>query len=206
MTKYLKISAIILIAICTLVQNVAAQRERTIFNSLNLSGIWGGSKHSIAQFGDSESYVQGGHIGLEFGKSLFVGYTHQDLQSDPNWDLVQDQNFDLKYRGAQVGYAFAAHRAIHPIVNVELANGRARLGNETDRIFVAQPSAGLEINIFRWLHLGLEGGYRFVSDSSLPGLSDSQLSGGFGQATLRFGWSWGRSPQERRNKRNNSED
>jgi hypothetical protein len=79
------------------------------------------------------------------------------------------------------------------MVNVDFGPGKVRLNNDVDRIFAVQPSAGVEINIFRWLHLGVEGGYRFINDSNIEGLSDSQLSGAFGQATLRFGWSWGRS-------------
>jgi hypothetical protein len=38
----------------------------------------------------------------------------------------------------------------------------------------------------------LDGGYRFVNDSSISGLSDQELSGWFGQATAKFGFSWGR--------------
>ncbi|MBK6997444.1 MAG: hypothetical protein IPH31_21995 [Lewinellaceae bacterium] len=60
-----------------------------------------------------------------------------------------------------------------------------------DRILVMQPSAGVEINVFRWFHLGIDGGYRFVSDATTPGLDNEYLSGWFGQATLKFGFSWG---------------
>jgi hypothetical protein len=75
---------------------------------------------------------------------------------------------------------------------VDYGRGTARLGDVNDRVYVVQPSAGIEINVFRWFRLGLEGGYRFVSDSNIPELSNQQLSGAFGQASLRFGFSWGR--------------
>ena len=78
-------------------------------------------------------------------------------------------------------------------------------GGEYDKIFVVQPAAGVEINIFRWFHLGLQGGYRFVTDSSIAGLSDKQLSGAFGQATLKFGWSWGRSNQYKKAPKSNKD-
>jgi hypothetical protein len=178
-----------------------AQRERTIFNSYSLSGIWGGSKHQVAQFGNnSQSYINGGFIGLEFGKALFVGFSHQSIENT-KWDQLQNQNFDLDWRGATVGYGFGKHKAIHPIVNVDFGRGKARLNNSVDRVWVVQPAAGIEINVFRWLHLGLEGGYRFVNDSTLEGLDDTQLSGAFGQASLRFGWSWGKSRNYHKNKK-----
>ena len=62
--------------------------------------------------------------------------------------------------------------------------------------------AGVEINIFRWLHLGLEGGYRFVTSSDIS-LSDRQLSNAFGQATLKFGFSWGRYRKQQDHDNNN---
>jgi hypothetical protein len=79
-----------------------------------------------------------------------------------------------------------------------------RKNNEVDRIFAVQPTAGIEINVFRWFHVGLEGGYRFISDSNVEGLTDSDLSGPFGQATLRFGWSWGRAPKKVRSQQTNT--
>lgn len=175
------------------VSAASAQREKTVFRTFGLTGIWGGSKHQLAQFGDTRSYMRGGHFGFEFGKALNVGFSSMSLKSDPNWDRIQDQEFGLNWRGGSVGYAFGAHKAIHPMVNVDFGPGKVRLDSNVDRIFAVQPSAGVEINIFRWLHLGIEGGYRFINDSNIEGLSDSQLSGAFGQATLRFGWSWGRS-------------
>lgn len=179
---------------------VSAQRENTVFNSFRLSGIWGGSKHQIANFGDTRSYVQGGFFGLEFGKSLFLGFNNQRLENDVQWDQLNNQNFKMYWRGGTAGYSFASHRAIHPTVNVSFGGGKVRLDNAVDRIFVTQPSAGLEINVFRWLHLNLEGGYRFVTDTAIEGLTDNQLSGAFGQATLKFGWSWGRSNWQKRKK------
>lgn len=189
----MKIRSLVVVLMLGLVGSLSAQKEQTLFRSYRLSGIWGGSKHQIAQFGDTRSYMRGGHFGLEFGKSLFVGVSSMSLKSDPNWDLVQDQPFGLNWRGGTVGYSFAAHRAIHPVINVDFGSGRARLNSQVDRIFAVQPMAGIEVNIFRWLHLGLEGGYRFISDVNIEGLSDNELSGAFGQATLRFGWSWGRT-------------
>jgi hypothetical protein len=50
----------------------------------------------------------------------------------------------------------------------------------------------VEINVFRWFHIGLEGGYRFISDTNVAGLTNQDLSGLYGQATFKFGFSWGR--------------
>jgi hypothetical protein len=167
-----------------------AQREHTLAGGL--SGIWGGPKYQVANFGSTTSFMRGSTLGLEFGKSLFVGWSNYKLIDDVNWDQVQTQPFEYVSYGANIGYALKSYKAIHPVISVDLGRGRIRSNGSVDRVLVAQPSAGVEINIFRWLHLNLEGGYRFVGDSNLEGLDNTALSGGFGQAALRFGWSWGR--------------
>lgn len=181
---------------------ISAQREQTIAGGrgFGLSGIWGGSNFQMANFNNTRSYVKGGFIGLEFGKSLFVGYSHFKLQDEFDWDGLVNQDFELKWSGAKLGYGFQNFRALHPMINVDLGPGRVELGQDDDRILVIQPSAGLEVNVFRFCRLGLEGGYRFVQDAKLENLTNANtaLSGPFAQATLKFGWSWGRYHQKRK--------
>lgn len=175
-----------------------AQKEETIANGKNwgFTGIWGSYKHQISQFDNTNSYLRGGNFGLEFGKSLFVGYGRYQLKDDVQWDQLQDQNFEMNWNALDLGYAIKPYKAVHPMVNVNLGPGKVSLSGEgEDNIFLIQPSAGVEINVFRWCHLGLEGGYRFVTDSSLPSISDQALSGPFGQATLKFGFFLGALPQ-----------
>ena len=71
-----------------------------------------------------------------------------------------------------------------------------------------QPSAGVEINVFRWFRLGLEGGYRFVNDNDIAAIQDTQIEGAYGQASLKFGFSWGRFHKRKSTKdyRRNDED
>ncbi len=181
-----------------------AQREETVLGSRNLgfSGIWGGYKHQLTRFGSTNNYVNGWHFGLEFGKALTVGIGGYNLNDYINWDNQPNQPFDMKARVISLGYAFQSYRAVHPIIQVEAGHGKFKYLNENeDRVFLIQPSAGVEINVFRWFHIGLEGGYRFVSDSDLS-LSDRQLSGAFGQATLKFGFSWGRYRKNKDNRDN----
>lgn len=173
-----------------------AQREETVLGNRNLgfSGIWGGPKAQLSRFGNTNQYVRGWQFGLEFGKALTIGFGGYNLHDDILWNNVSDQRFDMDWKVFSLGYGIQNFRAVHPMINVDAGRGKVRLPDDNleDRVFVIQPSAGIEINIFRWLHLGLEGGYRFVADSDLAGFSDRELSGAFGQASLKFGFSWGR--------------
>ncbi len=172
-----------------------SQQEQTIANHRNLgfTGIWGGGKHQLMRLGDNNAYLHGGFFGLEFGKALFIGFGGYHTDDNFTHNTYRNQDFDMRWKVGTIGYGFQNFKAIHPMINVDAGGGKIRLGDVgTDRVVVIQPSAGIEFNIFRWFHLGLEGGYRFVTDTDLPGLSDQALSGAFGQATLKFGFSWGR--------------
>ena len=191
-TKSCLLAALFLIPVLT---TLSAQREETVLGERGwgLSGIWGGYTHQYTQYDSKDAFNSGGFFGFEFGKSLSVGWSHSNLRDDITLKNNEQQRFDFKYNGGKIGYAFIPYKAIHPVLNFEIGKGRAKLtGEEEDKVFVMQPSAGVEINVLRWFRLGLEGGYRFVQNSDLVGISTEQMSGPFGQATLKFGFSWGR--------------
>ena len=183
---------------------IHAQREETVLGNrhLGFSGIWGGSKHQISRFGNNNQYVHGWHFGLEFGKALTIGFGGYNLNDDILWDNAPGQRFDMNWRTFNLGYAIQSYRSVHPVINLDAGRGKVKLLDEgiDDRVFVIQPSAGIEINVLRWFHLGLEGGYRFVTDSDLPNFSDRELSGAYGQVSLKFGFSWGRFRKDHRDR------
>lgn len=173
-----------------------AQREETLLGERGwgFSGIWGGYTHQYTAYDQADGWNRGGFFGFEFGKSLTVGWSHTSLRDDILLTNRDNQRFDFDYNGGKLGYAFVPYKAIHPVLNFEVGRGSVRIGGlGKDQVFVMQPSAGLEINIFRWCRLGLEGGYRMVRNYDLGGgLTEDHLSGAYGQATVKFGFSWGR--------------
>lgn len=186
-----------------------AQREETILGTrgLSVTGAWGGSQHQLTQFGGQNAYIDGGFFALEFGKALSIGLGNYGLNDNIIWRGASDQQFDLRWSTLSLDYAIRAHKAIHPMLGLEGGFGRAELGNErSDLLFILQPTAGIEINVFRWFHLSLKGGYRFATNNSLAGLSDAYLSGTYGQVTLRYGLSWERSKYGRRRDDNKDDD
>jgi hypothetical protein len=195
--------AFALVCLTLFSQTAFAQKEETILGSrgLRLSGIWGGPKSQITSFGSTNSFMNGGVLGLEFGKALYLGYGNYSLSSDVEWDGISNQDFKYQWSGPVVGYAINSYKRIHPTVSVQAGQGNVWFTeNNKDKIFVIQPSAGVELNVFRWFHVGLDGGYRFTTNAGPIGLTDSQLSGAFGQLSLRFGYSW--SSMRGRSKKN----
>ncbi len=173
---------------------VFAQKEETIIGQRGwgLTGIWGGYNHQYTLFEKKNIYDRGGFFTFEFGKTLLVGWSNYGLSGNVAVNAEQ-RPFDMRWNTLNLGYNIASYKAVHPIVRVDVGGGNYNIRDlGEDRVFVVQPAAGIEFNIFRWFRVGAEGGYRFVTDAALNPLTNQQLSAPFGQVSLKFGYSWGR--------------
>lgn len=191
-------SCLLAIAFLLTSMTLFSQREETVLGERGwgFSGLWGGVSWDYTPYKGTEAFNQRGYFGLEFGKSLNIGWSHSRLIDDVPFGTGEYKRLDFNFNGGFIGYSFAPYKAIHPMLNLEMGQGKITVTTppfvERDKTFTIQPSAGVEINVFRWFRLGLEGGYRFVNGVDYAGLSDEDLSGAFGRATLKFGFSWGR--------------
>lgn len=177
-----------------LTSSLFAQRDETLFNKFRLTGAWGGFSYNMTSVGADNVTLRGGFGGVEFGKSFFVGWG--SYRTDNGFfirDLTSDR-FDMDYNGLILGYTPNAYKVFHLKGNVLIGGGDVTNSDtfESDNFFVIQPSIGVEVNIFRWFRLGLDGGYRVMLNGELPGLSSADLSAAYGQVSFKFGWSWGR--------------
>lgn len=178
--------------------------QETVFgrSGLGLSGIWGGFSYNFSYFNaDSDvSYLRGGYGGLEFGRTVFVGYAGYRLRDQVELDDIS-QTFGMRYGGLMVDVHPGSHRVVHPRFGLIVGGGNVDFSDgDDDRVFVLQPSLGLELNIFKWFRLGVQGGYRYVSGEDTPGVSSSDLSSPYAQLDLRFGISWGSSRKRKRDR------
>ena len=160
-----------------------SQRDETVFGrtGLRLSGAWGGSLVNVASIGDDISVFSGGYGGIEFNKTVFIGWAGYGLNDDIQiGDETRD--LDMYYNGPIVSFTPRAWKVVHPKINFMAGGGNMRFNNSTrDRIGVFQPSAGLEVNIFRWFRIGGEVGYRAVTDVKDGFATNKDMSGIFGE-------------------------
>ncbi|GJM32198.1 MAG: hypothetical protein DHS20C18_11990 [Saprospiraceae bacterium] len=183
----------IILALVVSATSLSAQREETLFsrNSAWLSGIWGSAMYDYNYFDNDWGMVKGGSFGVEFGRSILLGYGNYRLKDDIRLAGNGDQ-FDMKYKGLLIGFTPNSYKIVHPKISIFTGSGKVSLqDSNADRVFVFQPSAGIEVNIFKWFRMGLEGGYRFVSNVDLANYSNEDFSAPFAQLELRFGLSWG---------------
>ena len=164
-----------------------AQSEQTLFNNsgLELTGIWGGNTSNINENQDDYGVFHGGFFQLEFNQDYTIGWQGYGLN---------DQDLEMDFNGVTFGYAIDSYRTFHPTFSVFAGGGKFKTQDERrikDDVFAIQPSLGLEINVARWFRLGLEGGYRFVFDTDIPGYNDTDVSEPFLGLRMKFGFSWG---------------
>ncbi len=112
----------------------------------------------------------------------------------PNVANDNDQSLQMWYTGLMTEYTHNPQKLIHWSVGALVGGGgvgredwHSRWHDDDDDrdhgwhdgsgFFVAEPFAGVEMNITRFLRLNLSGSYRFIRGSGTPGISDSDLSG-----------------------------
>ena len=181
--------------ICTSTVFISAQKDETIFgrNGIKLTGAWGGYMQNISTFENDFSLSNNSFFVFEFNKKVQIGWDGLDA----DFSTTSLGNLNIKSNGFTFGYSPLAHKALHPVIN--LYGGKGKIteinnldGGINDNIYVWQPSLTLEMNIFRWMKIGVDGGYRFVTESNLTGITSKELSGPYAGLKMKFGWSWGR--------------
>ncbi len=190
------LSTLALVFLCS--ASALAQQDETLVSKfrLDLSGAWGGWHPTLTEIGDQNVVMNGGFGGLEFNKTVFIGWAAYKVSDEVTID-GRDRDFDFNYTGPTVQYTPLASKVAHPKFAMLVGFGDFNidgdefgLEDENDRLLVLQPSLGGEVNVLRWFRLGGELGYRFIVNGD-NGEGDLFAPGFFGAATLKFGFSWG---------------
>lgn len=102
----------------------------------------------------------------------------------------------LGYGGFQVGYIFLPREIVHFSTALLIGGGGVAVIDRSQgdwqamasaAVFVLEPEVGVEVNITPLIRGGIHFSYRYMSDSSIPGLSTGALSGPSAGAMLAFG-------------------
>ena len=189
-------NAILISLLCLGFAFSAQAQQETLFNSspLGLTGIFGGVNHNFSYFDDDWGQLRGGYGGLEFGRTFQIGWAGYRLREDIPIEGF-NSSYRMRYNGLMLGITPNSKKLVHPKFGFVTGGGRLIIDDNDsnrDNIYVVQPSAGIEINVVKWFHLGLEGGYRLVTGVDAAGLDNSAVSTPFAQIDLRFGLFWGR--------------
>jgi hypothetical protein len=175
-------------------------RERTLLGDLDLSGAWGGPTYNYSSTGDDWALMRGGFGGLEFSEEFFLGYGGWKNREDFTTNEVSaiSPEFDFKHSGLIIAYTPFSDNAIHPRISAIFGPGKMEITDnfnnegvgQSDRFLVGQATVGLELNLFQWFRLGVDGGYRFASGVENEFVTANDIGGAIVQVEARFGFSW----------------
>lgn len=150
-----------------------------------------------AFFNRTVVHNSGADIGLLFNKRIYLGlYLFSSLTSPEKVILTNPAsdkyNISISNSGVRTGYHFRPYKAIHMAANAQFGTITLYGGNTDGDDFLAQstfaftPSVETELNLTRFIKLGIGVGYRFVDQKDMF-FRQNKVSSIVYNATLRFG-------------------
>ena len=183
---------------------LAAQEEEVVFDKVTVHGGFGGPTFELTSVADQTGVMFGGGGGVIVDDFFFGGFG-QGSSFAEHAIAGRLYPMDFGFGGLWVGYVKPAHKAVHLFTSVKIAGGGISLidGSQDnslyeEAVFVLQPEAGVELNLWKWFRIALTANYRIVSGvepENLAGLHNSDFSAGGMTLTLRFGKFYRDSPE-----------
>jgi len=173
--------------------------DETISNGVRSSGGYGAPTVAVTSVNGEAAIVAGGQGGWILNRQFVIGGAGRGLVTLPDTDFRgQSAQIQLGYGGLLLEYIGAPAKLVHYGAGIVLGGGIAQIVDlpfdpqfdgdlDQSTVFVAEPSARLELNVTTYFRVGLAGGYRLVQGSDLRGVSNTDLSGLFGRLSFRFG-------------------
>ena len=174
-------------------------------------GGWGGLSTSISRVGDQDAILMGAKAGIIFNSSLSIGLAGYGLSGYMNnlysgsLDEGRGAYLDAAYGGLFIEPSIASHLPVHisiPIIigaggafytKTDMYDWRKEYHENTDHLldyssfFVFEPGLELEVNLVKFVRLGLGISYRHTSGLRLIDTSDDILNNYSASFTLKLG-------------------
>ena len=172
---------------------ILTAQEETLFNRAKIIGAFGAPIVQYSFHGDDVTTSVGGGGALIIDHFFIGGYGIGTV----NEDIFQNiERIELAHGGFWIGAVYPSNKLVHLYSSVRIGWGGVDidLDNEDfdsfDGVFVVEPEAGLELNVFKFFRIAATVGYRYVdgiNESSISGLDKNAFNGVIGGLTFRFG-------------------
>lgn len=189
--------ALLIAAIPTFAQ---AQDEYLFADGPRDFGGFGGPMFRVTQVAGETMFIGGGGGAFLINRRFAIG--GMGLGGTTKVDAIIAGNpvrgeMDFGYGGLTLEVITRPSKLVHATYGVLLGGGgvsvwpdnlRPRNANyEMESFGVAEPQIGLEMNVLRWMRIGVTGSYRFAVGGDFPELVNDKLSGANGSLVFRFG-------------------
>lgn len=172
-------------------------------------GGWGGLTFGYTQIKGEDTYLMGARGGWLIDHHFTVGLAGAGFISDHeyvNYDINEGNPYNIAggYGGLFLEALIAPFYPVHIAIPLTIGAGGITYTDQqwwtnddwdepytsiaSDAFFVIEPGLEVEVNLVKFMRLGVGGSYRYTSKVNM-GEGDSDMLRGFnGYFTLKFGW------------------
>ena len=168
------------------------------FSDARISGMGGLMMQYTAVDGEFAYMLGGGGavlLGDFFVGAYGLGLTNNiPLNWEENEEYQSGDRFSIGHGGFWLGYSLFGEKPIHVTFSSLLGWGSIGVGSEyypssiSDGIFVISPTIEAELNMTRFLRIGVGATYNIYTFVNLQGYSGSDFSAPGGFLAFKFGW------------------
>lgn len=154
---------------------------------------------SNTTFLDGETaYMNGFNAAGIFNDHFILGFYSLNLENNifSNNSNYIGYQMDFDHKGLWLGYIFMPKRVIHFNANVQLGKGNLEIYDdaidtwlEDDFLFVITPSLEVELNVVKFLRIGIGANYRIALDvDQFDNYNNDDFSDLGAFISFKFGW------------------
>ncbi len=175
---------------------------KTVFDGSNKISGFGAVDLEYAPMDGGLAVFTGGSGGITLGNIILGGYGIGLSTSNRVSYTGGRGQLHFGHGGFMLGFQVMPKRMIHLTANTKLGWGAVRIGdrnndfditqwldNQSETVFVIQPSAGIELNMTKFFRIALTAQYRWVQGADdMDGFDAKKLNNPSVGLTLKFGW------------------
>lgn len=182
---------------------VFAQVETIFGNEEITNGGFGGPVVKFTNINGHFAVLVGGRGGWIINNTLVLGGGGYGLANEVEGtesSFSKKLNLNFGYGGFEMEYIIHSNRVIHGSLGCLIGGGTVNHKDHNDmddwdidwknqdEFFIAEPFAGVELNILKFFRINAGASYRFISGVNRTlNLDNSDLSGFSAQITFKFG-------------------
>lgn len=163
-------------------------------------GGFGGPIYRVTQLAGETMAIGGGGGAMLINRRFAIG--GMGVGGTTNVDAIIGGSpvrgeMDFGYGGLTLEVITRPSKLVHATYGLLIGGGgisiwpddlRPRNPTDSTEVFgVTEPQLGIELNVAKWMRIGVTGSYRFVFGAEVPKLVDDNLSGASGSLVFRFG-------------------
>jgi hypothetical protein len=187
-----------IVATLLLLAVVAFAEDEQLISDKIESGGFGGPVWKLTQLNGKTAYLTGGRGGWIINHTFILGGGGYNTESDVKTGLTGQGGkplyLGMEYGGVEIEFLHHSQKLVHWTVRSLFGGGHVRLSERdpsretvSDGFGIVDADLNVELNVLKWMRVNAGAGYRLVYGIEANGLSNSDVGGGFGQVTLKFG-------------------